>query len=194
MSSISPTKRPNRPGVCNGSVHGMVRPPERASRSQKLTATERNVGGDAPTRHARGLFGHHLFVHEAHCLVSPADDGFGEMPRHGDLGQSPGAGRSRARQASGRALPSTARPGSGSGADQHVGRPLCLRAAPILACRGSIQVWSCLPSRHVTVLAVLQIRVPARWTSASFGGKIEGVGDEVVGAEDRRRESYAQHD
>jgi hypothetical protein len=59
---------------------------------------------------------------------------------------------------------------------------------------GSIQVWSCLPSRHVTVLAVLQIRVPARWTSASFGGKIEGVGDEVVGAEDRRRESYAQHD
>jgi len=59
---------------------------------------------------------------------------------------------------------------------------------------GSIQVWSCLPSGHVTVLAVLQIRVPARWTSASSGGKIEGVGDEVVGAEDRRRQSYAQHD
>jgi hypothetical protein len=55
--------------------------PERASRSQKLTVAERNVGGDAPTRHARGLFGHHLFVHEAYYLVSPADDGFGEMPR-----------------------------------------------------------------------------------------------------------------
>jgi hypothetical protein len=59
---------------------------------------------------------------------------------------------------------------------------------------GSIRVSSCLPSGHGTVLAVLQIRVPARWTSASFGGKIEGVGDEVVGAEGRRRQSYAQHE
>lgn len=51
---------------------------------------------------------------------------------------------------------------------------------------GSNRVWSCLPSGHGTVLAVLQIRVPARWTSASFGGNIKRAGDAVVGAEDRR--------
>jgi hypothetical protein len=47
---------------------------------------------------------------------------------------------------------------------------------------------------HETVLAVPRIRVPARFTCALLWAKIEEVGDKVVGAEDLRRQSYAQHE
>jgi hypothetical protein len=51
-----------------------------------------------------------------------------------------------------------------------------------------------VPSVHGTVSAVPRIRVPARWSSVLLRAKIDEVGDEVVGAEDRRRQSYARHD